>query len=254
MVRRGLTARRAPSPLAQSIIPAYAGHSCLFSPTRAPTFEAHLIAVRRTDVFSVRSARAIVAGGGALPHEASVEGAGGAAVGVTQGQVIADGLNDLAYEGSYPPRRTAPSALAHVADKDWLDVDDRRPVDRFEVADLHSVAFDGRDLDPMKPDWVRPVGRTGGEHPLLGPRGVAAGMYAQDVSHGEVEPGQDENLVAEPYSVERCQHIRLPQEVGAAPETTLARLAVVEKLRQSASLSRSEESVDVRDGTLVVQR
>ena len=51
----------------------------------------------------------------------------------------------------------ARSSLAHVAAEHGLHVHDRRPVDRLEIAHPKPEPVALEDLDPVDPDWVRPI-------------------------------------------------------------------------------------------------
>ena len=70
------------------------------------------------------------------------------------------------------------------------------PVHGFQVAHLNPDAVDREDPHTVQPDRVGAVGRARGEHALLCSRRVAAGMYAQDVAPGVVEPREHDYLVA----------------------------------------------------------
>src|SRR5262245_15952963 len=109
------------------------------------------------------------------------------------------------------PRR---SAFADVSAEDRLDVDDRCPIQRFEMAHLHPSTFDRRDLHPVEADRIRAVRRARAEDALPRPGAVPARVYAQDVAAGAIEPGDDDERVAGPDAPESLEHLRLEDEPG----------------------------------------
>ena len=46
----------------------------------------------------------------------------------------------------------------------WLDVDDRRAIDRFDRTDSDTVLGDPANRDLMKADRIGPIGRACGKH------------------------------------------------------------------------------------------
>ena len=67
------------------------------------------------------------------------------------------------------------SALADVAAEYWLDVDDWRPIQRFEMAHPHASAVDRGDLDPVQANGIRAVRRARTEDAFLRPEGSPRG-------------------------------------------------------------------------------
>src|SRR5919106_6779403 len=107
------------------------------------------------------------------------------------------------------------SPLADIAAEHRLQVDDRRAVQRFEVAHPDSAALDGSDLHPVQPDRIGSVLRAGAEYALLRPRGIAARVYPQDVAACTIEPGEDDDLIPYLDAVEGLEHRRLEDEPRA---------------------------------------
>ena len=77
-----------------------------------------------------------------------------------------------------------------------FDVDDGCAVDGFEGADFEGSAVDLEDRDAMEAEGVGAVGAAGGEDAGEGIVLVAAGMDGEGVAAGEVEPGDEDDLVA----------------------------------------------------------
>ena len=110
-----------------------------------------------------------------------------------------------------PPSR---SASADILVEHRLEVEDRRPVQRFETAYLNAAAFDGGDLDPVETDGIGAVRRAGAEDALLRPRGVAPRMHAQNVAARAIEPGDQDDLYAGSKAAETLEHFRLEDQPG----------------------------------------
>ena len=64
------------------------------------------------------------------------------------------------------------SALADVAGEYWLDVDDWRPIQRFEIAYSHSSIFDSGNLYLVQADGIGAMRRARTEDAFLRPGGV----------------------------------------------------------------------------------
>src|SRR6185436_3311869 len=110
--------------------------------------------------------------------------------------------------------KLSPSAFADLSAEHRLEVDDRRPVQRFETAYLHSTTVDGGDLRPVQADGVRAVRRARAENALPRPGGVPPRVDAQNVATSAIEPGEDEDLVARPEALESFEHLRLEDQPG----------------------------------------
>ena len=112
--------------------------------------------------------------------------------------------------------------------QDGLDVDDRGLVQGLQGPDQDPRSLDGEDLNPVQPDGVGAVGRTGAEHARERPRRVVAGPGDEHGTVGPVQPGQHDDLgpgadVAQPVGdagLERQPRPRralvsLPRRLGA---------------------------------------
>src|SRR5205807_2312835 len=93
-------------------------------------------------------------------------------------------------------KRADPSTL-DAAVEHRLHVDDRRPVERLQVADAHSRALNGENPHPVQSDRVGAVRRTGGEHTLQWVSRLAPRMDGQHVAPGAIEPRQHNHLVTD---------------------------------------------------------
>src|SRR2546430_13018689 len=93
-------------------------------------------------------------------------------------------------------KRADPSTL-DAAVEHRLHVDDRRPVERLQVADAHSRALNGENPHPVQSDRVGAVRRTGGEHTLQWVSRIAPRMDGQHVAPGAIEPRQHNHLVTD---------------------------------------------------------
>src|SRR5262245_23853233 len=111
-------------------------------------------------------------------------------------------------------RQARRSAFADVSAEYRLDVDDRCPIQHFEIAHLHSSALDGGDLHAVEADGIRAVRRARTEDALLCPGGVPARVHAQDIAPSAIEPGDDDDLIAGPDTPESLDHLRLEHEPG----------------------------------------
>lgn len=114
----------------------------------------------------------------------------------------------------------------------WFHVDNWRPVHSLEVSDANPKSVNTDDLDLMQPDWVGAMWAARGEHTFLWSRQVAARMDAQHAAIGEVEPREDENLVADAQGASSFTNISVKDE---------PRLG-----RSLVSLARSVSRVDQR--------
>jgi hypothetical protein len=99
--------------------------------------------------------------------------------------------------------------LADVLVEDRLDVDDRRPIQRFEATYPHSVALDRGDLYLVQADGIRAVRRAGTEHTFYCPGSVPSRVHAQHISTGAIEPSEEEDLVTGLETLKTFQHLRL---------------------------------------------
>jgi hypothetical protein len=106
------------------------------------------------------------------------------------------------------------SALADVAAEYWLDVDDWRPIQRFEMAHPHTSAVDRGDLDPVQANGIRAVRRARTEDAFPRPRGVPSWVHAQNVATRAIEPGDDDNFIAGPEAPETFKHLRVEDQPG----------------------------------------
>src|SRR5262249_19747151 len=77
-----------------------------------------------------------------------------------------------------------------------LDVDDRRSVDGFDRADPEPRAGDLVDSHAMKPQWVRPILRSGGEDTGQWILRVIPRVHLEHVSLRLMQPGDDDDVVA----------------------------------------------------------
>ena len=66
----------------------------------------------------------------------------------------------------------------------------------------------------MEPDWVWPIRRTSAEHALLRPRAIAPGMDDQHVAGGAIEPGKQEDVVADLQASKTLGEPRLEDQPG----------------------------------------
>lgn len=105
-------------------------------------------------------------------------------------------------------------ALADIAAEYWLDVNDRRPVQRFEMAHPHASAVDGGDLDPVQANGIGAVRRARTEDAFLHPGGVPPWVHAQNVATRAIEPGDDDNFIAAPEAPETFKHLRVEDQPG----------------------------------------
>src|SRR2546425_2012059 len=78
-----------------------------------------------------------------------------------------------------------------------LDVDDRRPVERLEIADADSRALNGEYPHAVQSDGVGPVRGARIEPPLLGVGRIAPGMDDQHVAPGTIQPCQHDDFIAD---------------------------------------------------------
>ncbi len=83
-----------------------------------------------------------------------------------------------------------------------FDVDDRRAIDRFDGADPKAVAGDPPNSDPVKAQWIWPVGRTRRKHAGQRIALVRARVDLQHVAPRPVQPRHDDDLVAGREAVE----------------------------------------------------
>jgi hypothetical protein len=104
--------------------------------------------------------------------------------------------------------------LADFAAEYWLDVDDWRPIQHFEMAHSHASAVDGSDLDPVQADGIRTMRRARTEDTLLRPRRVAPWVHAQNVATRAIEPRDDDNLIAGLEAPETFKHLRFENQPG----------------------------------------
>src|SRR5262245_34851715 len=93
-----------------------------------------------------------------------------------------------------------------------LDVDYGGAVDRLEVTYTNDAIGDGDDLDTVQADRVRTVRRPCREHALLRPVRIAPRANGQHVSHGAVEPREDQQLIAHPDAGETGDQLRLDDQ------------------------------------------
>ena len=106
------------------------------------------------------------------------------------------------------------SSSADVAAEYWLDVNDWRPIQRFEMAHPHASAFDGGDLDPVQANGIGAVRRARTEDAFLRPGGVPSWVHGQNVATRAIEPGDDDNLIAGPEVPETFKYLRLEDQPG----------------------------------------
>lgn len=83
-------------------------------------------------------------------------------------------------------------------------IDDRCPIDRLEAPDVDAGAVDVEDRHRVNAERIRPVLRPRGEHAPHGPARIAARMHSQDGPVRQVQPRDDDDVVAGPQPVERC--------------------------------------------------
>jgi hypothetical protein len=97
-----------------------------------------------------------------------------------------------------------------------FDIDDRRTVQRLEVANAKPVAVDHHDLDAVQPDRVGTISRSSAEDSPLRVGRIVAWMYPQDTPLGAVEPSQDQDLVAffDPFEASRQLGVEYEPRVG----------------------------------------
>src|SRR5262245_25414633 len=102
-----------------------------------------------------------------------------------------------------------------------LEVDDRGAIDRFQCADAQSRgAFECGDGDPVDADRVWAVGGAWLEDAGERDVGVSGRVGLEDISVGEVEPGEQDQLVADADAMKRVAEdgLDLEQRFGCALE------------------------------------
>ena len=115
-----------------------------------------------------------------------------------------------------------------------LEVDDRRPVDRFQAPHMYAHPINAEDAYPMQANRVRSARCPGAEDPGLGSAQVAARMHPQHGPVSLVQPAQHDDLLADRNAIQarlnlgvqhqvrvRCAFIPLPRGVGYRNERTL---------------------------------
>jgi hypothetical protein len=75
-----------------------------------------------------------------------------------------------------------------------------------------SATVDGRDLDLVQADRVRPVRRAGAEDPLGRSVGIPPRVHAQYVAAGAIESGDDEDLAASADAPQTLEHVLVEYE------------------------------------------
>jgi hypothetical protein len=81
--------------------------------------------------------------------------------------------------------------------KDRLDVEYRRLVQRFEIADTYPQAVDCQDLDAMKSDRVGAVRSAGAEDAKDRPSRLISWNRNEHVTAGAVQPGKHDDAIAD---------------------------------------------------------
>jgi hypothetical protein len=87
-----------------------------------------------------------------------------------------------------------PLPFAAVSAEHRLEVDDRRPVERFETPHSTAPTVDRDHFDFVEADRVRTVGGVSVEHSLHRVGDLVARMHAQD--YATVEPSENDQLIA----------------------------------------------------------
>src|ERR687897_1199279 len=132
------------------------------------------------------------------PHTSSLPSSSFSTRQATHASVSCSSLSSASYlrcSGVRGPSGRITSPLVHSAE-DGLDVQDGGSVDRFQVADRDGAYFYRLDHDRVQPDGVGPVGRARREHARRGPARIAARVHGEHVAAPQVQPGQNEHLVA----------------------------------------------------------
>jgi hypothetical protein len=79
----------------------------------------------------------------------------------------------------------------------WLDVDDRRPVDCLQVADLNSCSLNSEDAHRVQSDWVWPILRASREHALQGLAEISPRVHDKHVALCAMQPGQHDEIITD---------------------------------------------------------
>src|SRR5262249_40952312 len=105
--------------------------------------------------------------------------------------------------------RHAPSSL-----ENWLDVDDRGAVDRFDGPDAKPSAVDLAHDDRMKPERVRPIRGSRREDACERIARIGSWMDLHHVAPRAVKPGDHDDLVASGEAKQRVRSPRMHMEPG----------------------------------------
>ena len=99
-----------------------------------------------------------------------------------------------------------------IAVEPGFHIEDRCPVQCFEVSNLNSQALDRNDLNEVETDRIGTIRRSSAEHSVLGNRHVIAWMHSQDVAPRPVQPCQHNDLVSHPEVLETLGYSRVEDE------------------------------------------
>ena len=87
-------------------------------------------------------------------------------------------------------------------------------MDGFERMDSYATFLDRQYLHAMEADRIWAVGRTRAEYALRGSREVIAGMDAQEVATGTIEPRKQEDLISDANPIQGVRRPGLKDEQG----------------------------------------
>jgi len=105
----------------------------------------------------------------------------------------------------------------------YLDIENRRAVQRIQPHDLQHMALDTPDTDGGHTDGVRPAGTAGGEHPSERSTGIASGVKLQFVAGGAVETEEYDDVAAGPQAHQALGQCRINHNAGWPGAQFLAR-------------------------------
>src|SRR5262249_9164630 len=79
-------------------------------------------------------------------------------------EVPAGDTKGIADAGSIERHLECKLLMVGSAGEGWLDVHDRRSIDRFDRTNAQTILLNLADRYPVKSDWIRPIRRTGGKY------------------------------------------------------------------------------------------
>jgi hypothetical protein len=106
-----------------------------------------------------------------------------------------------------------PLSLVDSAE-DGLEVNDWRPVDRFQSADMHAHAVNAEDAYPMQTDRIGPTRCASAEDALLWAVQVSPWVDSQYAAISLVQPAQHDDLVSDGDAVKSRPDLWVQDQIG----------------------------------------